>query len=132
MRMLWLNLVVVSCFVALAGCDKHHEAAKTDKADKASKADKTEAAQAEAQAAEEASIKEAFAKLSEEDRMAARSQKFCAVDNENRLGSMGPPVKVMIEEQPVFLCCKHCEKEAIAKPKETLEKVAKLKKENAK
>jgi hypothetical protein len=45
----------------------------------------------------------------------------------NRLGSMDVPVKVMIEGQPVFLCCAGCEDKAKANPKQTLQKVEELK-----
>jgi Cu/Ag efflux protein CusF len=40
---------------------------------------------------------------------------------------MGPPVKVQIDGQPVFLCCAGCEEKALANPKQTLAKVAELK-----
>ena len=46
---------------------------------------------------------------------------------ENRLGLMGPPVKVLLKGQPVFLCCKSCEEEALTNPDQTLAKVEKLK-----
>jgi len=48
------------------------------------------------------------------------------VDQDSRLGSMGPIQKVMIKGQPVFLCCKGCEAEAKAHPDETLVKVQNL------
>jgi len=41
---------------------------------------------------------------------------------------MGPPVKVMVKDQPVFLCCKSCKDEALKDPDKTLERVAELKK----
>jgi multidrug efflux pump subunit AcrA (membrane-fusion protein) len=69
-----------------------------------------------------------LAKLSAEDRRAAELQKFCPVLPANRLGSMGVPVKVMIEGQSVFLCCGGCEDKAKANPKQTLQKVEELKK----
>src|SRR5262249_45864541 len=62
--------------------------------------------------AEQARIKAALAKLSAEDRHLAEAQVFCAIDQESRLGSMGPILKVMVKGQPVFLCCKGCEAEA--------------------
>ena len=40
-----------------------------------------------------------------EDRKIAEKQQFCPVLPDNRLGSMGVPVKLMIENQPVFVCC---------------------------
>lgn len=53
---------------------------------------------------EEATIKAALSKVSAGDRSLALAQKFCAVKTENLLGSMGPPVKVMLRGHPVFLC----------------------------
>ena len=67
-----------------------------------------------------------MAKLSPEDRKLAESQVFCAIDQDSRLGSMGPVLKVMVKGQPVFLCCKGCEAEAKSHPDETLQKLAQL------
>jgi hypothetical protein len=68
----------------------------------------------------------ALAKLSPEDRKLAEAQRFCAVEEENLLGSMGKPVKLVIEGQPVFLCCAGCQDTAKADPKKTLAKVKEL------
>ena len=62
----------------------------------------------------------AFAELSAEDHALAMAQKFCAAEPENLLGSMGTPVKIMIEGEPVFLCCAGCEEKALADPQQTL------------
>ena len=70
----------------------------------------------------------ALAKLSPEDRAVAESQKYCAVMNDSLLGSMGTPLKIMLEGKPVFLCCKGCIKKAQAKPSATLAKVEELQK----
>lgn len=43
---------------------------------------------------------------------------------ESRLGSMGMPVKLMIQGRPVFLCCSGCESEALADPVKTLDNAA--------
>ena len=40
---------------------------------------------------------------------------------------MGLPFKVMIQGQPVFLCCEGCVTDALANEKATLAAVAKLK-----
>ena len=40
-------------------------------------------------------------------------QGYCPVLN-TRLGSMGVPVKIVLEGQPVLLCCKNCVKQARA------------------
>ena len=79
----------------------------------------------------EADIKAAFAKLSPSDRMAAEAQRWCPNMPDDRLGTMGTPVKVMLEGKPAFLCCEDCEKDARANAKATLTKVEKLKKVNA-
>ena len=70
--------------------------------------------------------KAAFAKLSDEDRPLAEAQGYCAVTAEP-LGSMGPPIKLIVNEQPVFVCCKGCEKKAKSNPDKTLAKVEELK-----
>jgi membrane fusion protein, copper/silver efflux system len=75
---------------------------------------------------EDAEISADLNKLSPEDRTLAEQQRFCAVLNENRLGSMGVPVKLMIEGKPVFLCCAGCKDKALEDPKATLAKVAEL------
>jgi hypothetical protein len=67
-----------------------------------------------------------FAKLNEEDRSLAEAQGYCAVSGEP-LGSMGPPLKLMVNDQPAFVCCKGCEKKAMSHPDQTLAKVAELK-----
>ena len=79
---------------------------------------------------EDPKIEAALSELSEEDRTLAKTQKFCAVNAKGRLGSMGKPVKIMVEGQPVFLCCDGCEEDALKNPQETLAKVEKLKAAN--
>ena len=54
--------------------------------------------------------------LSAEDQALADKQKICPVGGEP-LGSMGTPVKVMVGERAVFLCCEGC-REAIEKEPE--------------
>jgi hypothetical protein len=75
---------------------------------------------------EESEIKAALAKLPEKDRKLAEEQKYCPISDE-RLGSMGEPLKILVKDQPVFLCCKGCEKKALADPDKTLAKVKELK-----
>ena len=62
-------------------------------------------------------------KLSDADRKLAEQQRECVVLPNSLLGSMGPPRKLMIEGQPVFVCCAGCEKAALTKPQETLAKL---------
>lgn len=75
----------------------------------------------------EETVTAALAKLSGEDRKMAAAQKFCPVLKDSRLGLMGTPVKLMLEGQPVFLCCESCRAAALATPKKTLAKVKDLK-----
>jgi RND family efflux transporter MFP subunit len=74
----------------------------------------------------DAKIVAALGKLNPVDRKLATAQKFCPV-LESKLGSMGVPVKVMLDGQPVFVCCKHCVSQAEGQRDETLEKVEKFK-----
>jgi uncharacterized protein (TIGR03000 family) len=75
-------------------------------------------------------IKASLARLSPEDRQLAEAQRFCAVQEHNRLGSMGKPVKVLVGGQPVLVCCKGCVAKAQSNPKRTLSKVKELKAKN--
>ncbi|HYW81465.1 MAG TPA: heavy metal-binding domain-containing protein [Thermoguttaceae bacterium] len=47
------------------------------------------------------------APLTEADRAGIARQKVCAVRG-SQLGSMGTPVKVLLGDQPIYLCCKGC------------------------
>jgi hypothetical protein len=119
------KLAISFCLVAaLIGCGQQSAAPEA----KTAEPPKTEAT---AESPQEKRIAEGLAKLSAEDRPLAEAQKFCAVENKNRLGEMGEPYKVMIEGQPVFLCCDGCKDEALKDPKATLAKVEELKKANA-
>lgn len=71
------------------------------------------------------------AKLEPEDRMLAEEQGFCPVEQENALGSMGVPAKVLVKDQPVFLCCSLCRTKALAHADRTLVRVKELKSRNA-
>jgi hypothetical protein len=79
-----------------------------------------------ARAADPGKIEANLGKLKPEDRKLAEAQKWCAVEPENELGSMGVPVKVVLKGEPVFLCCKGCVKAAKKNPDETLEKAKEL------
>jgi hypothetical protein len=74
----------------------------------------------------EASIRANLAKLPDKDRKLAEAQKYCAVDTDDRLGAMAVPVKIIIQDQPVFLCCKSCVNEALKSPEKTLARVKEL------
>lgn len=74
----------------------------------------------------------ALTKLPATDLQIAEAQLFCPIHAGSRLGSMGVPVKVMLDGKPVFLCCKGCEGSARKDPKGTLAKVSEIKEDNAK
>ena len=81
---------------------------------------------------EEAEIRAERAKLSPEDRKLADAQEWCANQVDERLGSMGVPLKVMVKEKEgkdhtVFVCCKNCQKDVLADPAKTLATVEELK-----
>lgn len=69
-----------------------------------------------------------LAKLPMNERMAAEAQKYCAVANTSFLGSMGAPIKLVVEGKPVYLCCSGCTKKAQADPAAVLAKAEELKK----
>jgi Cu(I)/Ag(I) efflux system membrane fusion protein len=75
---------------------------------------------------DEAEIHAVLAKLTPDDRLLAESQRFCPVLKDSRLGSMGKPVKLIINGEPVFICCDGCEQRARAKPELTLATVKRL------
>jgi len=79
----------------------------------------------------EAEIKAALAKMTEADRSSALAQRWCAVEQGSRLGSMGTPVKVVLDGKPVFLCCAGCQKRAVVNSKATIKTAEALKKVNA-
>lgn len=62
--------------------------------------------------------------LAPSDRELALHQEVCPITGE-ALGSMGVPVKIMVLGEPVFLCCRGCESEAVAHPDQTLTTVRK-------
>ena len=74
----------------------------------------------------------ALAKLPAADLPIAEAQLLCPIHEGSRLGSMGVPLKVMLDGKPVFLCCKACEGAARKDPKGTLAKVEKIKVANMK
>ncbi len=71
-------------------------------------------------------VAEERAKLSAEDRSLVEAQEWCVVQIDERLGSMGPPIKLTIKGQPVFICCKGCQKKAEADSDKTIAKLEEL------
>ncbi|NOY29680.1 MAG: hypothetical protein GXP28_05750 [Planctomycetes bacterium] len=69
-----------------------------------------------------------LAKLPAKERAAAEAQKYCAIANKNFLGSMGAPIRLELDGNPVYLCCKGCVAKAKADPAGTLAKAEALKK----
>lgn len=74
----------------------------------------------------------ALARLSPEDRALAEAQKFCPVLRDSRLGSMGTPIKLTIDDRPFFICCQGCEKRALANPEATLKALEKAREAKSK
>lgn len=114
-------LLLAAC--VLSGCDSSPQPNSASTT--------TESSSSDHGAVDQATISEALAQLSPEDRSLAESQKFCAIATENPLGTMGTPVKIDVNGQPVFLCCSGCKSKALGSPEETLASVAKLKAENS-
>jgi hypothetical protein len=79
----------------------------------------------------EVTVEEIRDKLSAEDRALVEAQEWCVVSTEERLGSMGAPIKLDINGQPVFICCKGCKKSAERDPEKTLATLAELKAKKA-
>jgi hypothetical protein len=80
---------------------------------------------------EELEIQTALAELSVADRRLAERQRYCAVLTKNRLGSMGTPVKVVINGEPVFVCCEGCPDKALAEKAKTLATAKRLVSKNS-
>jgi hypothetical protein len=65
-----------------------------------------------------------LASLGPEDRRLAESQVTCAsAECDARLGAGGPPIKIVLQKEPVFVCCKQCEQWARAHPAQAVAKV---------
>lgn len=115
----WFSVLCITVASLASGCSRPADKSITDPSPTPVKA-------------EGESVPENLAKLSPEDRKLAEEQKFCAVLSKNLLGSMGVPDKLIINGQPVFLCCDGCETRAKAHADRTLAKVQELKEANAK
>ncbi len=74
----------------------------------------------------DAKLAAALASLSHEDRALVEAQRFCPILKQNRLGSMGPPVKLEMGGKTVFVCCNGCKAPALEDPDETLAQVARF------
>jgi hypothetical protein len=65
-----------------------------------------------------------LAKLSPEDAATAERQRVCPVTGE-LLGTMGPPKKVDVNGQQVWICCDGCREQLFATPDKYLAKLKK-------
>lgn len=65
----------------------------------------------------------ALAELSDEDRRLAERQRICPV-TKMALGSMGPPPKVDVNGQAVFICCEGCRASLLEESEKYLAKLA--------
>ena len=79
----------------------------------------------------DAKILAELAKLSPADRKLAEQQRTCPVLAGSRLGSMGPPVKLTLDGETVFLCCSGCTAKAKAEPAATAKKAKELRSQPA-
>jgi hypothetical protein len=133
MRSLKRLSFVVLLFVAgaIVGCESNQKPGSVASAPSDESSTIAEHSESEHSESDPAAITEALAQLSPEDRVLAESQKFCAVATESPLGSMGTPLKIEVNGEPVFLCCGGCKGKALRNAEETLASVAKLKSENS-
>jgi hypothetical protein len=67
-----------------------------------------------------------LAKLPPADRALATAQKFCVTNDTSRLGAMGPPIKLELGGEAVFLCCEGCRQAAIDDPVGTVARARQL------
>src|SRR5947208_2197902 len=67
-------------------------------------------------AAVEAEIQAQFAALDPETKKLVQQQRYCPLMPEVRLGEMGPPQKVILQGETVFLCCENCARQAQEDP----------------
>src|SRR5260221_698195 len=98
-------LAVVSLGVMVVGCSSSTKPATEKQA--TTEHDHMHAHATEA-TTDNAEIKKSLAELSDADRSLAQAQRVCPVSKDSALGSMGKPYKVMVDGQPVFLCCEAC------------------------
>lgn len=111
-------LFVVSLVAVLSGCQKLDDSKATTEPTKP-KRDVSDGVAAER------------AKLSAEDRAIVEAQEWCVVSTDERLGAMGPPLKLDIKGQAVFVCCNGCKRKAEANPDKTLAKLTELRTKKA-
>ncbi len=67
-------------------------------------------------------MKAELAKLSPEDAALAEKQHFCPVSGD-MLGIMGPPIKIDVNGQQIWICCEGCRESLLENPDEYLAKL---------
>lgn len=115
---------------SLKAPEDYIQGAKQSSASESIRKEQTSAKATAADASLDPEIAEALAGLNKDDRSLVDSQKYCAIMTDSLLGSMGAPLKVEVNGEPVFLCCKGCKTKALRDPEATLATVAKLRGEN--
>ncbi len=116
-----MNRITIFCLViAIVGCEKKHDHPSQSGQTVSTGTPKAETSKNDELVAERA-------KLSPADRVLVEAQEWCVISTTERLGSMGPPLKLDIKGQPVFICCKGCQRKAEADPDRTLAKLEELK-----
>jgi hypothetical protein len=80
----------------------------------------------------DADIKANLARLTPEERRLAEAQKYCPVMPEVRLGEMGPPIKLVVKGETMFVCCKNCLEEAPREADKTLAQFKEIREARAK
>lgn len=121
-------VMLLTLMATWSGCDdsgnkpSHPEAIAESHAHSHGEAEKTQVSAESEQKEIEASI----ALLPPEEQALAKAQGFCAV-MEKPLGSMGMPIKLSVNNETIFVCCKGCSRKALAEPEKTLAKVSELK-----
>lgn len=119
-----LSVMTLASILLVAGCQRDSGKRPLPPNDGGAHSDK----EGDSGRVDEAEIQAALARLDPEERRLAEAQGYCAVMTRNRLGVMGLPFKLIVDGQPVFLCCKGCRTQALASPAATLAKVEEAKK----
>ena len=112
------SFVTVSVIFGLGGCQGN--------APPSPSANATPQPEMEHTAVDETEVEKAIGGLAESDQVSARAQKFCAVNKNERLGSMGVPVKIDVQGTPAFLCCAGCKRYATLHPDKVLTNLQEL------
>jgi YHS domain-containing protein len=122
---LCISLVAVGVVLAAGGCGASGTTGASPSSETKNRT-QPESGQtnSEAAPAAEAPPPEGLKELSAEDRAAAEKQRVCPVSGE-LLGSMGKPVKIVVQGRTVFLCCSGCEAAFRKDPEKYFEKMKK-------